>query len=476
MSEGSSGINLAFAIAFAPKPFALISIVSSGYVILEILRHSDRRTRIFHRVVLMMNICNMVIASAFFLGTWAVPSGSFLSYGAMGNKHSCRFQGTLINFGYSVNIYYFSLSVIAFLSVKNKFHEEKYKYVEKYIHGIALLFPIVFSVIGLVKDYIHPVGPWCWIGSSPYGCGDDSFPCDVQVAPLYIWISFSWTISSFGGLTIMVFAIFIMSWRMDSVLRRQSHESRADPTVVDTRKRFMQSFQQQKMKLAAKQLGFYLLSAYLYIMPAIITRTIEWRTGEIVVPLILISICCNSLQGFFNAVVYVLVRNSSSKAVNYGNNKTEGGNIRTITIRRNDIRPNNYDDTQRRNNVNSRQDPTDLDSNLRNNTNTLNTDNERNNTEVTSSIENSDPTIETTDNLTGGSTMTADNNLNANDIEEDGPNNVSISSSTTSSTNVYEFSIFEGINPIQGINHLVEYGAIDVPVADCEQNQYDAGM
>lgn len=459
MSEGSSGINFAFAIAFAPKPFALISIVSSGYVILEILRHSDRRTRIFHRVVLMMNIYNMVIASAFFLGTWAVPSsGSFLSYGATGNKHSCRFQGTLINFGYSVNFYYFSLSVIAFLSVKNKFHEEKYKYVEKYIHGIALLFNIVMSVIGLVKDYIHPVGPWCWIGSAPYGCGDDSFPCDIQVAPSYIWISFSYTISTFVGLTLMVFAIFIMSWRMDSLLRRQSTESRADPTAVDTRKRFMQSFQQQKMKLAAEQLGFYLLSAYLYIMPSIITRTIEWRTGEIVVPLILISICCNSLQGFFNAVVYVLVRNSSSKAVNYGNNKTEGRNIRTITIRRNDIRPNNYE-----NNINSRQNPTDFDSNLDNNTTAMNTDNERSDAEVTSSIENSDPTIETTDSLTGGlssgpadSTMTADNNLNTNDIEEDGLNSFSRSSSTTSATNVYEFSIFEGINPIQGINHLVE--------------------
>ena len=82
------------ALAIAPKPFAIISFLSSTYVIYYILvKDRVRVKRLYHRLIIAMNIALLFLSFWSIWGTWAVPEGTPYYVGARGTIATCTAQG-----------------------------------------------------------------------------------------------------------------------------------------------------------------------------------------------------------------------------------------------------------------------------------------------------------------------------------------------------------------------------------------------
>ncbi|KAL7499879.1 hypothetical protein ACHAWT_008727 [Skeletonema menzelii] len=146
------------AFAFSAKPFALLSFLSSLWIIYRLLiRCGVKKQTMYHRLILSAAICLSVLSFCLFLGTWAMPVGTSWAVGASGNDNTCTAQGFLYDWAYiAFPFYYASFSVLALVSVKNNFKEEKYAWMEKWIHIGAYVPPLMFAIFATVKGWMKP--------------------------------------------------------------------------------------------------------------------------------------------------------------------------------------------------------------------------------------------------------------------------------------------------------------------------------
>jgi len=144
------------AFAFSAKPFALLSFLSSLWIIYSLLiRCGKKRLTMYHRLILSAAFCLNILSFCLFLGTWAMPVGTLWAVGAAGNENTCTAQGFLYDWAYvAFPFYYASFSVLALVSVKNNFKEEKYAWMEKWIHLGAYVPPLIFAIYATVKGWI----------------------------------------------------------------------------------------------------------------------------------------------------------------------------------------------------------------------------------------------------------------------------------------------------------------------------------
>ena len=69
-------------------------------------------------------------------------------------------------FAMTVAIYYGSLILQAFMGIKHNFKEEKYRWIEKYIHLFAFLFPLALSTVVAATENFNPYGSRTFISMS----------------------------------------------------------------------------------------------------------------------------------------------------------------------------------------------------------------------------------------------------------------------------------------------------------------------
>lgn len=74
-----------------------------------------------------------------------------------------------------VPTYYGALSLQAFMGMKNKYQEEKYQWIEKYIHTIAYLIPAALCSVVAATENFNPNGAGCALTKAPRGCEADPF-------------------------------------------------------------------------------------------------------------------------------------------------------------------------------------------------------------------------------------------------------------------------------------------------------------
>jgi len=67
------------AIAYSPKPFGVISLFASFYVIRHLIVHPDKKERLYHRLVGYMNVAIIFRSIAIIRGNWVsftCPTGT----------------------------------------------------------------------------------------------------------------------------------------------------------------------------------------------------------------------------------------------------------------------------------------------------------------------------------------------------------------------------------------------------------------
>ena len=286
--------SLLFAFALAPKLPALISIFASAYVVVEIIQSAERRSRLYHRTVLTMNILQIIEMSMRFLGTWLIPYGYPGVVGPLGSKLSCKIQGTIITIsGSAVFSYYSSLSVISYVAMKNNCEEKRFIKIEPYIHIFSLCPPLMLGIAAWIKDYINPSEAWCRI-SCP-------MKVDLDQCQLYHDKRFKLTLNSFVVIH-MTILFTMMALVHRNIKMREKLKKRTSRNY----------FSYKKPSIIIQQIALYII---IFIVFQGVTIIIRLRSKSLHQGMVFALCFVRCWLGFFNMVVYLLLKNSAKDRI-----------------------------------------------------------------------------------------------------------------------------------------------------------------
>ena len=201
------------ALALAPKVSGFLSILGSGWIVVEVLTTKEKVHNVYNRLLLAMSVIDVLTASWFFASTWPIPAGTANVFQPLGSIQTCSAQGFFLQFaianpicklvlvllagndvsspccarsqtrhfscdGYGLIFPFFQcsadntfLSVYYLLVVKYGVSEERLRFnVEPPMHLFALAFGIMTGVAGLYLTLYNNADLWCWIASYPGAC------------------------------------------------------------------------------------------------------------------------------------------------------------------------------------------------------------------------------------------------------------------------------------------------------------------
>mmetsp|Transcript_11422 Transcript_11422/g.24261 ORF Transcript_11422/g.24261 Transcript_11422/m.24261 type:complete len:327 (+) Transcript_11422:178-1158(+) len=268
------------AFAYAPKPFALLSFLSALLVIHYLfLRHPQKLKRMYHRIILSTFFCLLFESLALFWGTWAVPVGTPHVIGAFGNDATCATEGFLLtSFGWAESLYYASLSIYTLMAVKHNFREEKYQWIEKWIHGISIGVPLIFSIVGVAGHFFRAGLAYChltFMRTCDPSVNGDLQECRGGRYTLLFHVPYIWIIT----------VSFLTSSSAMIYLYHSFEQTEDDVEQAVGMRLLIQSAKKQKLKEVAQQLGLYLFSCWFGYIVLVIWMIIYFDTGNLNYPL-----------------------------------------------------------------------------------------------------------------------------------------------------------------------------------------------
>ena len=162
-------------VVIIPKVIALLSILSSTYIIKTILYDTPKNKRnAYHRIMIHMSILDILFSGLIhFIGSWAMPTGTAPL--SSGNLKTCDAQGYLsLALSIACPMCNASLSTYYNLIIKYGWHDNKINKIEKWLHIIPSTVGFVIAIVPLVAKLYVP-GMWgCWFGNTQYPLGCDS--------------------------------------------------------------------------------------------------------------------------------------------------------------------------------------------------------------------------------------------------------------------------------------------------------------
>mmetsp|Transcript_18538 Transcript_18538/g.38773 ORF Transcript_18538/g.38773 Transcript_18538/m.38773 type:complete len:330 (-) Transcript_18538:132-1121(-) len=272
--------------AYAPMPFAIISFLSSSYVVYHLLfQERQKLKRLYHRLVLAMNLALLPLA---FVNAWTTlpaPEGTPNVVGAMGTVSTCTAQGILrMTLSFAVATYYASLILQAFMGIRNNFKEQNYRWIERYIHFVAYCIPCIYAIIFAATDNFNPSGSGCWYAKAPWGCETDpDVACqrgrDIKYFAFVVWFT-----NIFLYVIFPTSVVFAMGCWMKKT-RKESASSGSGMTIMREKAR------KEMTHKVYLQLSIYLISTWSTCTLAVINAMYQAATGDFMYNLLILASC-----------------------------------------------------------------------------------------------------------------------------------------------------------------------------------------
>jgi len=170
------------ALAILPKLTGVLGFTGSAIIIAEIVAtHRRGRGNPILRALLGMSVFYLLDAFAWTMSTWLVPESSGFAFAA-GSVTSCAFQGFWLQAVIAGPLYNAVMALYFYLvSCKDK-DSDYLATIEKFIHGIVLLFALGTSFAFLGMNQYNHIGAVCWVNGSPPQCGHSTFDFNPDVA------------------------------------------------------------------------------------------------------------------------------------------------------------------------------------------------------------------------------------------------------------------------------------------------------
>ena len=218
-----------------------------------------------------------------------------MSVGSMGSEATCAIQGFLIMVFYmAFPFYYASISVCAYLAVKSNFDEEKYAWIEKWIHLGAYALPLTLAIASLAKGWFGPGLAFCTL-EKPANC-DNYVECFHKGA-----------FNIYTPLEYLILVELLVGTGTITVLLCKFEQMQRDIDEAVGYTRMMETARKRRLTEVAIQTGLYLFTFWFGYLPTIIEILVRFISGELIYNLVIASRCVFAFQGALLLAIYLLM-------------------------------------------------------------------------------------------------------------------------------------------------------------------------
>ena len=299
------------ALAIIPKITGGLSLLGSLYIAQHVLRDAKKRTKTYHRLLVIMSLCDAVSSLSYFMSTWPIPQGinhgwnNPSHYAALGNDATCTAQGVGIQWGVTTAVLNVALAVHYLLVVRYNFGETTLRKMQVYVLLFALLAALSLTIPGIVLGMFGNTNLWCWIAPDFVKCQDQGLTRQECVDQAYHWRWSFYYGPIWACIGLITAAQVALWWTVRAMETRASRWRQTDPRS----KRYRQS------RAVACQAARYVSVFYVTWLP----YTAIAATGKFFNPhdnfgVLLLVVTCQPLQGFLNVLVYRHLEKNNWKA------------------------------------------------------------------------------------------------------------------------------------------------------------------
>lgn len=273
-------------VAVLPKPFSLLSLIGSTYILYYILKDPKRRHTVQHQILLGLSVCDIFYSIAVLLGTLPIPAyvndEEPTVYLARGNDQTCAAQGFFVQANITSPLYNASLSVYYVAVVKFGWKEDRLKRVRLWFHVVPISIGLGTAIASAALGIFGNSNWLCWIAPE--------------------WMVYRWALF-FGILWFIGFFVVIPGMLVIylHVRKQEAIAARWQPGAPE-RQQFTLS------REVALQGLFFSLSYIITWIFVTIARIVESIQGTIPRPLLALTIVFVPMQGLFNALVFLRPR------------------------------------------------------------------------------------------------------------------------------------------------------------------------
>ena len=295
-----------------PSITGSISFLSSLAVAFVILR--SKSNGVYHRILLLMSLCDMMSSSAIALATLPMPSDVIypFAFPSYGTKETCEVQGFMIQFG-SGSVLMLGLVLNIYYLCKLRYNLEDAKFshsLEPILYLVTFLSMLIPFIIIWKQGAFNPAlsDPFCTIREYPDDCTEETDEVGCRGVPSiikqYEFTVFAVLILAFGSL-IVTMVLIIHSFRREEK-RLKKHANR-NPDVVG------ESIPIEEIRKARDSRRIVTKQATMYLAALTITWIFLFlehglsgvHNNNTRYPLIsLMRMVFQPLQGFFNMVIF----------------------------------------------------------------------------------------------------------------------------------------------------------------------------
>lgn len=277
-----------------PLLTAPFSALGSSYILYTILVERKKTLQsVYHRLMLAISIVDLLTSMGMIiLGPWAVPSTAVRYVaGARGTVATCEASGFFLNYMFASMVYAAFLALYFLCQIRFEWQERTIAlFVEVPGHIVAMVFPTVNGVIGIVRNQINPIDflpGFCYFMPYPPNCANEStVPCERG----------SNYMTSQAFVAIFLYSVITVSMIM-IVLKVRSTELRL--------RRYSVGRELTLTKEAGTQALMYSGAFFLTFFPiALVELLYPYRYHRFYVIVAGLVKGLSPLQGFFNAFIY----------------------------------------------------------------------------------------------------------------------------------------------------------------------------
>ena len=232
-----------------------------------------------------------------------MPEGTPGFIHASGTVTTCTAQGFIFAiFFLAVPTYYGSLILQAYMGIRNNFQEEKYRWIEKWVHIIAYTLPTALAIVGVVTENFNPNAGGCSLTKYPPGCDSDP---DVECLrgediDLVIYI--------IGFTQIFLYFIYPPSVMIAMWCWLRNMQQKMDHRGSTGMQQVRDAARKEMMRSIAIQLSLYLSCFWITFMPTLLVFLLQTLIGEMFYGLQIFANCVFAFQGFIFVVEYFLLQ------------------------------------------------------------------------------------------------------------------------------------------------------------------------
>ena len=190
MSTQGLSLPQQVALTIAPALTGVLSFCGSLFII-QMIVMGKKWKHVKYRILLGVSLSDIVSSLVFVFWSLPIPEGTPGIWGAIGNKRTCDFQGTMLTLGTLGSYYNGALCGYYWLTICYQMSEiDIARRFEKYAHGFSILWPFATAFAALGQDFYGPSALGCWMTPTPLFCNrDDGVDCiRGRYAYLYAWV------------------------------------------------------------------------------------------------------------------------------------------------------------------------------------------------------------------------------------------------------------------------------------------------